>query len=463
MENKSSKMDFLATQMNQNFINENVGNNSTEIAQYAPLVLPLVQKIYPQSLVAQIASVQPINSPVGRVAALYSVYSGDGSNNSNGLHVDAGPTWTNSKIITVDASAGALINVGSTGASGTNTITVFYKENVSAGPIVAAPGTGAGATLVVTNLLVRVDGGSIVTGNTFTINGQAGIVVRYASANRNIIKRIFSDYALGIEGNTAMNSVNFEIRSAAVATKTRRIKSTFTQEKLQEIKSIYTDKADDFVASYVANEIQQEIDREIIEYLKDISTPMPADVNLTKSFANAQSGSIGDMTYDLYFTIFSAIEEIVRATKRNRTMFIMADSATIALLVSNALHAEVEPSKSNPYLVGHIGAYPLFADPYSTEHYMIIGYRYESDSKDDSGLIFCPYTSTIVEAVDPQTFEKLFMTINRYGYIRHPQDAGTGNGDSDFFRYVAVDFGNTTTLGTPTGGGNLTNQIRTNF
>ncbi|NCP97692.1 hypothetical protein GW796_05555 [archaeon] len=446
------KDEILAESMHQNFLKES--GTSEDIGKYAPLILPLVQKIYPESLVNQIASVQPIKSPIGKVAALYSIYTGSGSNNDNNIHLE------NSRIFTVPASADASFTIGSTGASGGNSFTVFYKENAKEYTATYAPSGGNYLTRdfpeKYTHVLVRIDSGNFVTGDTIVSGDGAGETLLYVSANRNVIKRVFHDYALVLENNSNLKEINFEIRTATLETKSRKIKSKFTLEKLQELKSLYNEKAEKFVSEYIANEIQQEIDREVIDYLKDIATPMYNDVNLTYSQSTVGDNLLGQ-TYDIYVSIFMAIEEIVRATKRNRTMFILADNATCSMLLLNPLQSESHPDESNPYRVGSVGVYPLYCDPYATEHYVLVGYRFESKASDDAGLIFSPYTSSIIEAVNPDTFGKDFMSLNRYGYIRHPQDQGKGSGDSDFFRYFSVIYGTDGALR------NLTDQIRKNY
>lgn len=446
------KDEILAESLHQNFLKES--GTSEDIGKFAPLILPLVQKIYPESLVNQIASVQPINSPIGKVAALYSIYTGDASNNDNNIHLE------NSRIFTFPASADANLIVGSTGASGGNSFTIFYKETAKQ---YLATYTGSGGDYLTrefpdtyVHVLVRVDSGNFITGDTIVSGAGSGEQLLYVSANRNVIKRVFHEYATVLEDNSNIREVNFEIRTANLETKTRKIKSKFTQEKYQEIQSLYGQKTENFVAEFVANEIQQEIDREVIDYIKDIATPMYNDVNLTFSQSTIGDNLLGQ-TYDLYASVFLAIEEIVRATKRNRTMFILADSATCSMLLLNPLQSESHPDESNPYRVGSIGVYPLFCDPYATDHYVLVGYRFESKAKDDAGLIFAPYTSTVIETVNPDTFGKVFMTMNRYGYIRHPQDQGTGSGDSDFFRYFSVIYGEAGALR------NLTDQIKKTY
>jgi hypothetical protein len=235
---------------------------------------------------------------------------------------------------------------------------------------------------------------------------------------------------------------------------TRKVLSKFSPEQLSDWQFLYKTKGNELAAKFIADEIRQEIDREVVMYMKSIASPMMIDVDVTQSVSKT-GGDLGGMTYDVYFAIFKAIEEIVRATKRNRTMFILADSTTCAFMSLNALQSEADPQNSNPYSMGKIGPYPLFCDPFSSENYVLVGYKFDSDSKDDAGLIFSPYLSTLMEIPDPNTLATNFLTINRYGYTRHPQDAGTGTGDSDFFRYFSVNFWDATS---PVA--NLSNQIQ---
>lgn len=438
--------DFLGESLQQNLLKE---NTSSDVGKYEPLILELVKKIYPESLVGQIASVQPTNSPVAKISALYSLYTGDDSNNNNELHLD------NSRIVSFPATADASFVVGNQYTSGGTTFTVFYKE-LAKEYAATYDGDGAFASRdfldKYLHVLVRIDSGSVAVGDVF-----GGETVLYTSTNRNVIKRIFKDYSSVLENNTNLKEINFETKTVVLDTKSRKIRTKFTQEKLQDLQALYKEKANSLVAEIVADEIRQEIDREIIDYLKSIATPMLRDVDLHMSLAKT-GGDMGGLTYDLYASIFLAIEEIVKSTKRNRTMFILADSATTALLMLNPLHSEADPDESNPYYVGKIGAYPVYCDPYSTEHYVLVGYKFHSDAKDDAGLIFSPYLSTVVEAPGTEApFTTNFMTMNRYAYTRHPQDSGTTLYDSDFFRYFAVNISQTDKIP------NLTDQIRPRF
>jgi hypothetical protein len=446
----------------ENSMNE--ASMAADIATWEPLIFPLIHKIYPNSLIEQIASVQPTKSPISKISYLNAVYTGTGSNIENGIH------WTNSRLLTLPASSQGSFVVGNTYTIDTTPpvdVKVFYGEITNEYQTVSTTAgmsevTSVSAVPMYWNILVAAVTGtldvdsnfkpenvinSIVTHPTASANKIGSETILYSTTNKNTIKKVFKEYSnLNDELNANMREVNFEPATKTVETKSRKIRSKFSQEKLQDLKAIYDEKGYDIVAEAVANEIRQEIDREIIQFLKESATPMLSDINLPLSLGASQGGGLDAVTYDVYGSIYLAAEEIVKATKRNRTMFVLADSATCAFLLLNPLHSEAKAEESNPYKVGKIGAYDLFCDPYSTEHYVLVGYNFVSSDKHDSGLYFTPYSTTIHEvtsgdgtAVTP--FSQNFMVMNRYGYTIHPQDSGGYmDGTSDFFRIFAVNF-----------------------
>jgi len=441
------------------------GSMSSDIASWEPLIFPLIHKIYPDSLVEQIASIQPTKAPNAKISYLNALYTGNTSNIENDVH------WTNSRLLSLPASAESVIEVGQLYLINTSPeiyVKVFYGEikkefvttevsagisettSVSAVPkywnILAACVTGTNefisTNLETLNPIKAVVAGNIIGGEIVDGSYVGGIPIQYITSNKNTIKKVFKDYSIVLENNNNLREINFEPATKVIETKARKIRSRFTQEKLTDLKNLYNEKAYDIVAEAIANEIRQEIDREIIDYIKLIATPMRSDVNLPISLGI--KSSLGDLTFDLFGSIFLAAEEIVSATKRNRTMFILADSATCSMLLLNPLHTHAKAEESNPYFVGKIGAYDLYCDPFAVENYVLVGYKHKSKDKHDSGLFFCPYSTTIHEVTSTDSgtipFSQNFMVMNRYGYTQHPQDSGIGDGDSDFFRIFSVNF-----------------------
>ena len=453
----------LAEALYQNALNES--SMSDDIGKWEALLFPLIKKIYPESLVEQIASIQPTKTPLAKISYLNAIYTGNKSNNENEIH------WSNSRLLTLPVSAqNTILADGSTVYTIDSTppvnVKCFYGE-VTNEFVTTEVSSGITQTQSVSAvptywnvLIASVSGALDYTNGIHNVvagNNIGSTPILYSTTNRNTIKKVFKSYSNVSELNTDLREVNFETATKIIETTSRKIRSKFTQEKLTDLKNLYNEKAYDLVAEAIANEIQQEIDREIIHYLKQIATPMLSDINFPISLG-MQSG-LDAITYDAVGSIFLAAEEIVKATKRNRTMFVLADSATCAFLLLNPFHTEVISDKSNPYRVGKIGAYDLFCDPYSTEHYVIVGYNFSSKDKHDAGLFFSPYSTTIHELTSGlNNFEQNFLTMNRYAFTRHPQDSGIADGDSDFFRIFSVNFQHNGLI-VP----NFPEQFRTNY
>jgi hypothetical protein len=100
-------------------INENSSGSS---AEFASLILPLVTKIYPKSLVSQICDVEVVKSPIAKIAALYSLYTGEGSSAETNTHIDS------SFIIVIDDATGLAVD--DTITISTSTFKIRYIEDL---------------------------------------------------------------------------------------------------------------------------------------------------------------------------------------------------------------------------------------------------------------------------------------------------------------------------------------------
>jgi hypothetical protein len=429
----------------QGNLKESTGN-SADAAAFATLNTSLLTKIYPETLVAQIANIQPSKSPVCKIAALYSSYTGSGSNNADDVH------YGNSLIITTETASAGLLVAGSTYAVSGSDFKIIYKEDIPATIAPAASPLGSAAGLT-TNILIALAGytqaqwesGTLL--NVFssgtTING---VPVLSYSKNRTALKKMYFNYGKYTTGTGELlkpNQVNFETKTILLDAKSRKTKTTLTYEKIQDMIALYSEKSLEGITEGISNQISQEIDFEIISYLKDIATPYRDVVfNIPLSASIGMQNEITALTDDLYLSAFVMIEDIAKRTKRNRTMFVLADSFTASFLLLNPLHIKPDPDNNNPVRMGMIGAYPLFVDFYSTDNYMMVGYMYDGVSaQGDAGLLYSPYVHEVIEIEDSvDMFKKNLLGLSRYAYTRHPQDSGTGIGDSDFFKICYIDF-----------------------
>lgn len=377
-----------------------------DISQFPELIKPILYKVYTESLVSEIADIQPLKSPVGKVYTLFSSYGG-----KNGEHINS----TNSTIIVL--SENTLIT-GDSVNTATGAGTVEHSED--------------------NKILVHITSGYFEPNQTI---GTATILD--VITNRNYIRRTFKNYSGPLstadgENLTNIPEISHELIGKTLEVKTRKLKSKVTQEVMEDLRSMYgEDFQKEVLENEFASEIIQSIDNEIISYLKSIATPV-SDVVLKNSLG-MQSG-IAALSEDIYANLYKLTIDIMRNTKRKKNFFVLADAATTALLLNSPLHAKPREDKKNTYYMGEVGGlFDLYMDPYSIEHYVLVGYKSENSELGDAGLIFAPYMNTIYEAVEPDTGKSVFFNTMRYAYISHPQDTTTGISDSIFFKMFKVD------------------------
>lgn len=432
---------LIVEQLEKNLLKENT-TGSVE-GRFEPLIMPLIKKLYLDCLICQIADVQPLTSPTGKIGALYSTYSGSGSSAETGAHPDS------SFIVVIEEDISAL-SVGDTLTldSDSSTFDILYIEEQK---VLVARNTGTG-----------------IPTKTDTFNTTA-YTITFSSFNRAAIKKLFHGYSgtkdsdgnyisynYGYDDNTNVKYLGFESRTVTVTTGSRKIKSKFSWEQLDDLLNIYKEDGIDVASEFIANDVRQEIDKEFISYMKFIAKYTvlpPTKINLAQSIA-VGGGGLKDVTDDLIVNVFLAAEQIVRDTKRNRTIFVLADPITAAFLQTNALVTKAVTDEENPYKVGNIGIYPLFCDLYSEpeEYFILVGYMGDQEGDGDSGLIYTPYSTTL-HVVPDKDMKQNLLYLNRYKIVRHPQDTGNLNPDepwntenannSDFFKMMIIDYGTT--------------------
>lgn len=389
----------------EKFINEMTV--TADISQYPELIKPILYKVYTESLVSEIADIQPLRGPVGKVYTIFSSYGG--SNDAE--HVNS----FNSTIIVLNTNT---YDVDDVVTSVTGSGVVVYAED--------------------NKILVQ------ITNGHFLVNQLIGTsTVLDVITNRNYIRRTFKNYSgphTTAEGEAleSIPEINHELIGKTIEVKTRKLKSKVTQEFLEDLKNVYgEDFKNDVLTNEFASEIIQSIDNEIITYLKSIATPI-TDVVLKNSLG-MQSG-IAALSEDIYANLYKLTIDIMRNTKRKKNFFVLADAATTALLLNSPLHAKPQTDKTNTYFMGKVGGlFDLYMDPYSTDHYVLVGYKSEDAELGDAGLIFAPYINTIHDGIETDTGKQVFFNTMRYDYISHPQDTTTGVSDSIFFKMFNID------------------------
>ena len=320
-----------------------------------------------------------------------------------------------------------------------STIIVLSANTLAVGdPISTLTGSGTVEYTEDNKILVKV-----LTGY-FEVNQLiSAATILDVITNRNYIRRTFKNYSgplSTIDGELLTNvpEISHELIGSTLEVKTRKLKSKVSQEVIEDLKNMYgEDFQKEILEDEFASECIQSIDNEIITYLKTIATPI-SDIVLKNSLG-MQSG-IAALSEDIYANVYKLTIDIMRNTKRKKNFFVLADAATTALLLNSPLHAKPQEDKTNTYFMGKIGGlFNLYMDPYSTDHYVLVGYKSETSELGDAGLIYAPYMNTIHEAIEADTGKSVFFNTMRYDYIPHPQDTTTGVSDSIFFKMFRID------------------------
>ncbi len=375
---------------------------SDDVGQFPEFIGPLLYKVYTKSLMSEIADIQQLTSPVGRVYTLYSSYGGSDSEHIND---------SNSSIVVVSDGSGLSLEDTLTSTTGTGVIK-YIEGN---------------------NLLVKITSGYFEKAQL--VNGLTVIDV---ISNRNYVRKVFKNYngpySTSAGEYTKPLSFDHQIKSTNIEVKTRKLRSRITSEVLFDIKNQFgVESVDDILLNELSSEMTQTIDMEVIDYMRTIATPI-SDVVLQDSYGT--QGDIMAVGNDIYVNVYKLINDIMRDTKRRKNFFILADPATVSLLMANPLHVKPEENIENTYFMGKIGgSYSLYMDPYATDHYVLVGYKNSNDNQlGDAGIIFAPYFNNVWSTIDPETGNSVFFNMVRYGFCVHPQDTTTGVADSIFFK-----------------------------
>ena len=381
-------------------------SNTGDISQYAHLLGDVMKRVYTTSLLSEIADVQPLNGPTGKIATVFSGY--------GGKNVEL--TMDGSTILELTSSAGFTVGGAINTAAATGTISYLEGNFV----------------------LVKVLTGTFVKNASTT---GTVTVIKDVITNRIYASKVFKNYTISSETEDKMAILKPKLVLKSVTAKTRKIKSIFTTEMADDLKAMFDeDYLNDFLVNEFAAEIVQEIDSEAISLLKTVAKP-GGNIVLKNSYA-ISGGDLSGLSADLYLNIYKAAMEISSTLKRKQNIFVIADPKTAALLMLNQLHLFPQTQTENSYFLGTIGnLYHLYVDPFATSEYVLVGYSDFQNGTGDSGLFFAPYTNTIWDASEGDVESTYTHIINmfRYDMTIHPQDRGTGTADSDFFKIFTVD------------------------
>ena len=395
------------------------GTLAGDVAQFTPILMPMVRRVYPTLIANELLGIQPMTMPTGFIYALTNQYVGTNNNNAN----------PNGNAVIVELSGTTTKVEGDTVFTNGKVLYVEGKKVLIAG--------GTGVTV----------GAAIEVGVTIT-----GIFTNEAS-----FKRIFKNYtgsyttAAGEALGKDMKEIGFSISKKSVEAKVRALKGRYSVEMYQDLKAQHGLLADEEIMSLMSYEIQAEIDREVVDFVNANSTIL-ADTAFT---ADSTDGT-GRWEIEKYrrevIRISKEAAQIGIDTKRGQgnTLLVSPKVATMLEQVGKFKVAEVNgPDGVKAPISGGVagifdGRYKVIVDQYATSDYATVLYK-GADRRDAMGF-FAPYVPLSFQKVtNTDSGQPAIIAKTRYALDTIPgvESAISNDRAKTYSRSFGIDFTNT--------------------
>lgn len=398
-ESDKSQMNLLLQNVSE-VINEST--LSGDVAQFTPILMPMVRRVYPALIANHILGLQALKTPTAYIYAMVNQYIGSGEDNS------AENLTGKLKIVkTPDSVATYIYNEGD-----------LY--------------------------LVRKDA------------DLAGVTVEATYTNEAAFAHIFKNYtgpyttAAGEKLAKDMKEIGFEIMRKTVEVKSRKLKGRYTVEMYEDFKAQHGLYGDEEIMSLMSYELQADIDRECVDFVNANATQLPDSTFAAK---NAQDSS-GRWEIERYRTeairISKEAQQIGIDTKRGKGNIILCSPKVVTMLeqLDGFQAAVVESNVNAPVSGGVAGTYnnsfKVIVDQYATSDYITVLYK-GADRRDALGFL-CPYVPlAFTRVTDPESGQPAIIATTRYALATIPGvESSTSNDRAKAYaRTWGVDFTNT--------------------
>ena len=395
----------------------NEGTLAGDVAQFTPILMPMVRRVYPTLIANELLGIQPMTMPTGFIYALTNQYIGTNNNNAT----------PNSAAKVVELSAATTVVEGAT---------VFTN----------------GKVLFVDGNKVLIGGG---TGVTVGADIETGVTITAIFTNEASFKKILKGYtgsyttAQGEQLGKDMREIGFSISKKSVEAKVRALKGRYSVEMYQDLKAQHGLLADEEIMSLMSYEIQAEIDREVVDFVNANSTILPDTVFTADSTDGTGRWEIEKYRREV-IRISKEAAQIGIDTKRGQgnTLLVSPKVATMLEQVGKFKVADVEGGVRAPISGGVAGIfdgrYKVIVDQYATDDYCTVLYK-GADRRDAMGF-FAPYVPLSFQKVtNTDSGQPAIIAKTRYALDTIPgvESATSNDRAKTYSRSFGIDFTNT--------------------
>lgn len=402
-------------------LNENT--MTADVAQFTPIIMPMVRRIYPNLIANELLGVQPMSMPTGFIYALTNQYLGDGDHKVGDRYQPAGVIYELDD--TADVSVGDSVGDG---------VVVYVEDN---------------------KVLCSFTSTKVNVGENVGTKKVVGVYTNEAAFGK-ILKNYTGSYAtsaaevLGID----MRQIGFSIDRKNVVAVSRALKGCYTVEMYQDLKAQHQLNADEELMSLMQYEIQAELDREIVDFVNANATQLP-DTNFGIP-AKASDIIIPDGRWEIERYRAQVIRIAKEAaligidTKRGQgnTLLVSPLVATMLEQVGSFQLAPVGSSINAPVSGGVAGVfdnrYKVVIDQYATTDYCTV--LYKGDDRRDAMGFYAPYVPLqFARVTNAESGQPAIIAKCRYALTTIPgiENAESNDRAMTYARSFGIDFTNT--------------------
>jgi hypothetical protein len=428
-----------------------------DIAQFTPILVPAVRRIFPNLLANEIVGVQPMNGPTGFAFALRYAYEGAGGKNSiNGNapgYPGAPSNFINDPVQGNSQSFGgaALVLSGSVPYVIGADFIVDATGNGSAeselfGTVAHAEyDAGQGLTKILVNITkTGADSISLKTAlDTGTPSLYAGGAYKVLGTDTNLLgyfnneagyNLIFKNYVARLttsdgeyKDRATMKSMKMKIEKTSVDVQTRVLKAEYSTELAQDLKAVHGLDAEAELVNILEYEIAAELDRDLVDAIHNnctnggtwsygsvgqIQVASTGNTAITTPVQTADARWEMEKFRTLYTRIVREANAVALQTRIGAANFVIASLNVVSALetLSNFMYSQV-PGNVEPQIgvakVGTLdGRFTVYLDTFAMNDFFIVGFK--GNGTMNTGIIYCPYVPLqMVKVTDPSTFQPL--------------------------------------------------------
>lgn len=384
------------------------GTIASDVTQFTPIFMPLARRVMPALIANDLLGIQPLNSPTGFIYSLNFRYTGAGLNRN-------------------DATGGRAKTIDANGNSASQIVELATTPTVVAGDVVLK-----GEVVYVEKNLVLVSLTSAtapyVMGDDFAVIADGAVTATYS--NELSFRKILKNYTGSLVTSAAellgydMKEIGFSIVRKSIEAKSRKLKGEYSVEMYQDLKAMHGLNADEELMNMMSLEIQNEMDREIVDFVNETATVVP-DVNPFVIAGGAGARNDIDGYRNLAIKIANESREIARRTRRGAGNVLICSPKVVTMLeqlkgyTTMPVDTSVNGQTVGTGVVGMFEGKKVIMDVFATGEYVTVLYK-GSDRRDAIGY-FAPYVPVSFTRITHEASGQPAIILNtRYGLTTNP-------------------------------------------